>query len=184
MNFRRPVRKARQREAGQAMVEYALVSVFLFVLFVSILQVILLMYAYSTLADAAKEGIRFAVVHGTGAGASDCSGPGTPKSVSPAVNCKNDSTGSNVVTHVTNFGGLSFQTVGSSEVTVCYDPKSDGSCPTDGSGANGNNPSFGAACSMPGCFVRVTVSHTYTPLFNLKWASFTMNAAADGIIAN
>ena len=65
------------------MVEYALVAVFLLVLFVSAIQLIFLMYAYSTLADAAKEGIRYAIVHGTGN--TNCSGPGTTGP--PPVTC-------------------------------------------------------------------------------------------------
>ncbi len=60
-------------QAGQAIVEFMLVTVFLLVLFVSVLQMILLMHAYNTLADAAKEGIRYQIVHGTGN--SNCSGP-------------------------------------------------------------------------------------------------------------
>lgn len=163
-------RCAQSRQAGQAMVEYALVMVFLFVLFVSIIQVIMIMYAYSTLANSAKEGMRYAIVHGTGSGKSSCSGPGNSK-VTPALTCT-DSTGTNVQTAVTNFAGLSFQNVTSSDVTVDYDPGS------------ANTNAFGAACSAPGCLVRVTVSHTYSPLFNLNWASFTMNSAAEGRIAD
>src|ERR1051326_8262423 len=90
-------------ESGQAMVEFALVITFIFFVFVGILQMILLMYTYNTLADAAKEGIRYAVVHGTGFGAAGCSGPGTVASVTPAVTCTNDPNGTNVVTAV--FGG-------------------------------------------------------------------------------
>ena len=144
------------------MVEFALVVVFLFVLFVSILQMIMLMYAYTTLASAAKEGIRYAIVHGTGN--TNCSGPGTTGP--PVVTCS-DTTGANVKAAVTNFAGLSFQNVAS--VTVDYNPN----------GANGANP-----CNVPGCLVRVTVHHTYQPLFNLSWPSFALNAAADGRIMN
>ncbi len=98
---RMPTSRGVRREApqaGQAMVEFMLVTIFLLVLFVSILQMILLMHAYNTLADAAKEGIRYQVVHGTGN--SNCSGPGTTGP--PAVTCS-DTTGSNVKTVVTNF---------------------------------------------------------------------------------
>ena len=144
------------------MVEFILVTVFLFVLFVSILQMILLMYAYSTLADAAKEGIRYAIVHGTGN--TNCSGPGITGP--PPVSC--DTTGTNVKTAVKNFAGLSFQNIQDSDITVDYNP----------------NSANGSACNIPGCLVRVTVSHTYTPLFGLSWPSFTLNAAADGRIMN
>ena len=146
------------------MVEFAFVVVFLFVLFVSILQTILLMHVYNTLADAAKEGVRYAIVHGTGNSA--CSGPGLP-SATPPVSCS-DTSGANVKTAVTNFAAVSFQNVRASDVTVDYNP----------------NSANGAACNVPGCLVRVTVSHIYAPLFGLGWASFTLNAAADGRIMN
>jgi len=175
--------KGREPESGQAMVEFMLVISVIFILFVSMLQTILLLYAYNTLADAAKEGVRYAVVHGTGIGTGLCSGPGTIASVTPAVTCT-DSAGSNVVTTVTNFAGVSFQSISSTNnqcstptansVNVCYDPSS----------ANTNNSILGRACSQPGCLVRVTVSHTYNPLFGLGWPSVTLNAAAGGIIAN
>ena len=145
------------------MVEFVLVTVFLFVVFISVLQMIMLMYAYSTLADAAKEGIRYAIVHGTGN--TNCSGPGTTGP--PAVTCA-DTTGANVQAAVTNFAALSFQNILSSDVTVDYNP----------------NSANGSACNVPGCMVRVTVNHTYTPLFGLSWPSFALNAAADGRIMN
>jgi Flp pilus assembly protein TadG len=146
------------------MVEFMLVIIFLLILFVSILQTILLLHAYNTLADAAKEGIRYAIVHGTGN--SNCSGPGKP-SASPPVVCT-DLTGQNVQTVVTNFAAVSFQNVTASDVTVDYNP----------------NSANVAACNVPGCLVRVTVSYPYQPFFGLGWPSVTLNAAADGRIMN
>ena len=181
-------------ESGQAMVEFALVIVFVFIVFISMLQMILLMYAYNTLADAAKEGIRYAIVHGTGLGAANCSGPGTVASITPPVACT-DSPGANVVSAVIGgnacapsptcgLAGLSFQAISSTNfqcstptgnsVNVCYDP----------GGANSGNTTFGSACSQPGCLVRVTVRHTYRPFFGFSWPTFTLNAAADGRITN
>src|SRR6476659_7121926 len=98
------------------MVEFVLVIVFLFVVFISILQMIMLMYAYSTLANSAKEGIRYAIVHGTGN--TNCSGPGTTSVTCPDV------PGANVKTAVTNFAGLSFQNIQLSDVNVDYNPNS------------------------------------------------------------
>jgi hypothetical protein len=163
------------------MVEFMIVVTVIFLLFVSMVQVILLMYAYNTLADAAKEGVRYAIVHGTGLGQSSCSGPGSV-TLTPAVTCT-DSTGSNVVTDVVNFAGVSLQSIRNTNnqcsaatagsVNVCYNPNN----------ANTNNSNLGGACSQPGCLVRVTVSQTYTPLFGLG-PSIRLNAAADGVIAN
>ena len=146
------------------------------------LQMILLMHAYNTVADAAKEGVRYAIVHGTqnvkgvnastlgGINLDGCSGPGNPIS-SPTVTCK-DSKGASVQQAVVDFAALSFQSVSLSEVTVDYDPNS----------AN-TNSTFAAACSAPGCMVRVSVSHPYTPLL-LPWFSFNLDAAAGGVIIN
>src|SRR6266576_2444879 len=92
----------KKRENGQALVEFALTILFIFLLFIGMLEMIFLMYAYNTLADAAKEGVRYAIVHGTGN--TNCSGPGTTGP--PPVACS-DTTGANVKTVVTNFGGLS-----------------------------------------------------------------------------
>jgi Flp pilus assembly protein TadG len=187
------IQSLRRREEGQALVEFALVITFVFFLFVAILQMILLMYAYNTLADAAKEGVRYAVVHGTGTGQANCSGPGTISSANPAFACT-DSAGTNVVNAVVGgsstcaptcgWASLSFQNISttnnqcsvatSNSINVCYDPGS----------ANTNNSSFGAACSQPGCIVKVTVSHTYSPLFGLGWPNFNLSAAASGTIMN
>jgi len=147
------------------MVEFALVTFFLFFLFAAILQMIFMMHAYNTLADSAKEGVRYAIVHGTGN--TQCSGPGLP-SASPPVNCP-DIPGANVQTTVVNFAAVSMQGIQTSDVTVNYNPN----------GANG-----AASCNTPGCMVRVTVSHPFHPLFGFGWPSMTLYAAADGRIMN
>src|SRR6266404_24914 len=107
---------ARKRENGQALVEFALTILFIFLLFIGMLEMIFLMYAYNTLADAAKEGVRYAIVHGTGN--TLCSVPGLP-SGSPPIVCP-DLTGAKVQTVVTNFAGLSMQS--GSTVVVDYNP--------------------------------------------------------------
>src|SRR6266852_8854251 len=139
--------RVHQSESGQAMVEFMLVISVVFILFVSMLQTMILMHSYNTIADAAKEGVRYAIVHGTGLSSAYCSGPGNP-SVTPNLTCT-DSTGTNVKTAVTNFAGLSLQSVPASDVTVCYDPNSTASPPTCTNGDNTNNTAFGAACSAP-----------------------------------
>ena len=154
---------------GQSLVEFMLVITFLFIVLVSIIQTVLLMYAYTTLANSAKEGVRYAIVHGTGYstanGGVGCSGPGTTGP--PPVTCA-DPTGANVQAAVVNFAALSFQNVQTSNVTVDYNP----------------NSANGAACNVPGCLVRVTVAYPYQPLFGFSWPSFTLYAAADGRIMN
>lgn len=65
----------RRHERGQAIVEFTLVAFLLVVLVVSILEMSLFLYTYATLTDAAKEGVRSAIVHGssgTGVETDDC----------------------------------------------------------------------------------------------------------------
>lgn len=156
----------RKNEAGQGLVEFALVIAFVFVMFVSILEMIFVMHTYSSLADSAKEGVRYAIVHGTGN--SLCSGPGTVPGVSPAITCSTDPNGNNVKTAVTNYAIISMHNVTSANVTVDYNP----------------NSVNGALCSMPGCMVRVTIAYVYQPFFGMGWPSVTVSAAADGRIMN
>ena len=65
---------AKKRQAGQAAVEFALVMVFLVVFLLSFIEITALVYTYSVLADSAKEGVRYGVVHGTLS--LTCNGPG------------------------------------------------------------------------------------------------------------
>jgi len=152
------------------MVEFALVITFVFLVFASALQMIILMSAYNTVADAAKEGVRYAIVHGSGN--TNCSGPGNPIA-NPVVTCPDLSPYVNVQQAVVNFAAVSFQNVTTNDVTVDYDPNT----------AN-TSSTFGAPCSAPGCIVKVTVAHTYTPFFGLNWPNITLRAAASGRVMN
>lgn len=144
------------------MVEFALVATFIFLIFVSVLQMILLMFSYNTLTDAAKEGLRYAIVHGTGN--INCSSPNTSTTcTSPSGAPYND-----VKDVVVNFGAASLQGITRSDVTVTYFAKS---------------PS-GTACGDPGCMVSVVVQHNYAPLFGLGWPRVTLYGKAQGRILN
>lgn len=144
----------KRKSKGQATVEFALTIIFVMLLILGSLEMIVLVYTYSVLADAAKEGVRYAVVHGTGVGAANCSGPG-----GGGVACT-DSSGTNVVTAVTKYTSLSFHDSSAMTVTPTYQ---------DGSSAAPNR-------------IRVTVTYPYQPLFGLGWPTVTVNAAAQGRI--
>jgi Flp pilus assembly protein TadG len=144
----------KRRSKGQASVEFALTVIFVMLLIIASLEMIVLIYTYSVLADAAKEGVRYAVVHGTGVGTANCSGPG-----GGGLSCT-DSVGSNVVTAVTNYASLSFHSTATMTVTPTYQDLS----------------------SVAPSRVRVTVSYPYQPLFGLGWPTVTVNAAAEGRI--
>ncbi len=143
-----------RKEKGQSAVEFALTIVFVMVLIVGAIEMTVMIYTYSVLADAAKEGVRYAVVHGTGVGTSYCSGPG-----GGGVACK-DSGAANVQTVVSKYTALSFHD--STAMTV--------------------NPSYPDASSAAPSRVRVTVTYVYQPIFGLGWPTMTVNAAAEGRI--
>lgn len=153
----------KKNERGQALVEFALTLAFIFLLFIGLLEIIFLMYAYNTLANAAKEGVRYAIVHGTQN--VNCSGPLS----STFCTSPDTSPYANVQAVVANFAGLSMQKVPAGNVTVDYNP-------------NSANPT--GACNNPGCLVRVTVHQKYQPFFGLGWPSVTLYAVAEGRIFN
>jgi hypothetical protein len=98
-------------EAGQAVVEFALTLLFLVIFLMSFLEMVVLLYTFSVLADSAKEGVRYAVVHGSLSSA--CSGPGDT-----GVTC--DATAAGVVSAVTNYAGASMHGTGAMTITPTY----------------------------------------------------------------
>jgi Flp pilus assembly protein TadG len=101
--------KAMRREDGQSTVEMALSLVLTFALAFLLFECCLLAYTYSVLNDAAREGVRYAVVHGIDS--SSCSGPSS--------GC-GDSTASNVIAVVKSYAALSFHNTSAMNVTVSY----------------------------------------------------------------
>ena len=116
-----------------------------------------MMYTYTVLADAAKEGVRYATVHGCNLTAG-CSGTCTPTA------CP-DPTANNVITYATNYLGASLHDPTAMLVTVCY-----------------GDPPGCAGTSATGGRVRVIVSYPYQPFFGLGWPTVTVRAAAEGRI--
>jgi Flp pilus assembly protein TadG len=149
-------------ERGQALVEFALTILVIFIVLVSFLELVMLLYTYSTLANAAKEGVRYAIVHGTGQNAGgDCEGPGT----ATVTWC--DASATATKQRVAGMATLSLHGISTTNVTVDYNPDT----------ANGAN-----ACNVSGCMVRVSISYPYTAFFGLGWPTVTVNAAAQGRI--
>lgn len=149
----------KRKSKGQATVEFALTVIFVMLLIIGSLEMIVLIYTYSVLADAAKEGVRYAVVHGTGVGAASCSGPGGSGPGGGSITCSDDKA-ANVIAAVTNYTSFSFHDSSAMTVTPTYQ---------DGS-------------STAPSRIRVTVSYPYQPLFGLGWPTVTVNAAAQGRI--
>jgi Flp pilus assembly protein TadG len=145
-----------RKEKGQTAVEFALTVVFVMLLIAAAIELIVMIYTYSVLADAAKEGVRYAIVHGTGVGLSNCSGPG----MGGVATACTDSSAANVKAVVSKYTALSFHD--STAMTV--------------------TPSYPDASSVAPSRVRVTVTYAYQPIFGLGWPTMTVYAAAEGRI--
>lgn len=144
--------RAADESRGQAQVEFILSILFVILTILGMFELILLVYTYNVLADSAKEGVRYAVVHGTDSAA--CSGPG-----GNGVSCP-DSVGSNVQTAVTNFARYSLHDTSAMTVTVTY-PDSSSAAPSR---------------------VQVQITYPYQPFFGLGWPTVSVKAAAAGRI--
>jgi Flp pilus assembly protein TadG len=149
-------RKIITKQRGQAAVEFALIVVFLMLLIVGFIEMIMLINTYNVIADAAKEGVRYAVVHG--ASNTGSSGPTCPCAAIDGV------AGTGVVK---TYAQYSMHDTTAMTVNVNYNP-------------NGDNGA--AACNKSPCLVRVSVSYPYQPFFGLGWPTVTVNAAAEGRI--
>jgi len=138
------------RSRGQALVEFALVAPIFFLLVFLVIEGGRFVLYYQTLANATREGARYAIVHGSN---SFCpSGPMAPGTTAPACY---DPSGAKVVQRVKDsaFGLLGTGVT----VTTCWDPtvNPDGSC-TQGALGNGRES-----------LVRVTAAFTYRTLIPL-----------------
>jgi Flp pilus assembly protein TadG len=145
--------RLRTGEQGQALVEFALTAVFMMVLIISIIEMSMLLYTYSVVADAAKEGVRYAIVHG-----SHNSSPSGPTCPCSAID---GAVGTGVVK---SYAQLSFHDTTPMTVTVTY--------------PDSTNPPANQSPNR----VRVTVSYPYQPFFGLGWPSVTVSANAEGRI--
>src|SRR5206468_12425750 len=106
-----------KREKGQAAVEFALMTVFLVVFVISLIEITMLVYTYIVLADSAKEGVRYAIVHGSQN--VTASGPTAATASAPPCTASSTNVG-NVQTAVTNYAGASLHDKTQMTVNVCY----------------------------------------------------------------
>jgi Flp pilus assembly protein TadG len=96
-------------DSGSASIETAISLTILFSLAFWLFEMSMFTYTYAVLDEAAHEGIRYAITHGTDSSA--CSGPTTGCS---------DSTGANVSAVVKSVSGNSFHKITGMTVTVTY----------------------------------------------------------------
>ena len=155
-------------DRGQATIEFALVIIFLMVMVLSIVEMIFFMNTYNVLADSAKEGVRYAIVHGnknsTPSGptcpCADIDGPPAPAGTIPGYG-----SGYGVVK---TFAQYSLHDVTGTKMTVTVSYPGGTVTPANST----PNP------------VQVVVAYPYKPFFGLGWPTITVNAAAEGRIMN
>ena len=140
----------RARGAGQ--IEFILSILTILFLIFAMWETIMIVYTMNVISDAAKEGVRYAIVHG--GGKIDCSGP------NPSADCTNpDPAGTRVSDVVKDYARFSLHDTSAINVTVTYpDSISD----------------------SPGR-VRVEVAYTFVPYTALNLRP-TLRAAAEGRI--
>lgn len=165
---------------GQAQVEFALVIVFLMILILSMLELVVLIHTYNVLADAAKEGVRYAVVHGnlnsTPSGTTTCPCTDIDGPPAPPGTVAGYGSGYGVVATYAQYslhdvsGWSASCATSTSTGTICV------TYPDPGTASAPANASPNR--------VRVAVAYPYRPLFGLSWVTVTVYSAAEGRIMN
>lgn len=137
---------------GAVQIEFILSFLTIVFVIFGIWELIMVVYTMNVLSAAAKEGVRYAIVHG--GGNINCSGP------SPPVTCTNpDLPADRVVAAVKNWAKYSFHDISALNVTVTY-PDSTSEAPAR---------------------VRVQVVYTFIP-FTAVPIRPTLNAVSEGRI--
>jgi Flp pilus assembly protein TadG len=113
--FRRLVPELGRDTGGSALIETALALLVAIPLLFAVFEICMFTYTLSVLGDAARVGVRYAIVHGSDS--TICSGPSTGCS---------DQSGANVVTTVQNYAAHLVNTPGGLTVTVSYPDNSSG----------------------------------------------------------
>ena len=136
------------------MVEFGLVAVLLVMVLLSVVEMGRMLLVYTTMANAARAGARYAIVHGgqrTGSGLDGPSGPSCGPNSCPAINT--------VVSHFASTGLLD-----STKVTTSV--------------------TYPDGTNTPGSRVTVTVSYAYDPMIGyFKSAlSRTLGSTSEGVI--
>ena len=149
-----PRRRSRglRGERGEAQVEFALSIMTVLVTIFFGWELLMAMYTASVLADAAKEGVRYAIVHGSNS--TLCSGPNASKP------CASDPGAAEVVNTVKNYAQASLHDITAINVAVTY---------PDGSNDAPNR-------------VAVTVTYNFVPYINLPFTPTLTTKAAGRIV--
>src|SRR5437899_4111058 len=153
-------RVSSKHDRGEATIEFAVSILFILLFMLGMIEIVMLLHTYNTLADSAKEGVRYAIVHGSG-NASPSGPTGATAFDPPCTSGNSSSSVTNVQNAVLGYAQLSFHSTSAMNVYVCY--------------FDGDNYAPHR--------VGVVVSYPYQPFFGLSWPALTVNASAQGRIS-
>lgn len=144
-----------RRSDGATMVEFALVAVILVIVLMSVVEMSRMILVYTAIADAAKAGARYAMVHGGDRTGSGIDGPSSASSYSE------------IQTVAQNYADTGLLTSSNVTVSVSY--------PNHTGTYQGN---------YPGDPVQVTVSYTYDPILGYfsSILNRTLSSTSEGVI--
>jgi len=146
---------SRRGDRGATQIEFVVsILIILFTIF-AVFEFCMVVHAMNVLADAAREGVRYAIVHGVNN--SNCSGP------NPGTNCATpDVAADNVKTVVRGYAKLTLKNISAINIAVNY--------------PDGNN--------APRSRVTVAITYNYLPYVHLPGLTPVLKAHAQGRIVN
>jgi Flp pilus assembly protein TadG len=147
--------RSRKSQRGAAQIEFALSILIVLFLVFWMWEFVMLVYTYAVLSDAAKEGVRYAIVHG--GSNTNCSGPIVTGATCPSGG---DTAGNNIKTQVMTYANLSLHDV--SAISI--------------------QPTWPDTTNNPPNRVKVTITYPYVPYIQLPWTSPTISVSAEGRI--
>jgi Flp pilus assembly protein TadG len=151
--------RLRKNEQGGSLVEFSLCVFLLVMVLLGVVEMGRMILVYTTIANAARAGARYAIVHGgdrTGTGAN---GPSSAANVTQ------------IQTVVQNFAGAGLIQLPVSAITVSY-PQASASGPCTSAG------------NLAGCTVSVAISYPFTPLLGYynSLLSVSLSSTSEGVI--
>jgi hypothetical protein len=163
---RSPSSRKRRRGRGQALVEFAFMAPIIFLVFIVIIEAGRFVFYYHVLNNAAREGARYAIVHGENAFDGCPSGP-TPPGV---TSC--DPAGNNIRAHIRN------KALDLAQSSLSFGWSGDSSFPIYGA-------STGLANNSVGNDVTVRLEYAYSPIVLLDlFGTVNIRAEATLVINN
>jgi Flp pilus assembly protein TadG len=155
-------RKLQRHEEGSSLVEFALSAFMLVMVLLGVVEMGRMILVYTTIANAARTGARYAIVHGGERTASGVDGPSGAGSVTQ------------VQTVVQNFASAGLISLPANAITVSYPQAGTTTVPG----------SCGVAGNAAGCTVTVAVSYAFNPLLGYynSMLSMRLNSTSEGVI--